>query len=205
MFPKCKTILSLAWSFFSSLCAFQIVQENRWTTTGTTPLSFVPAWTKGLLAIYDKAGPGPLLPSVLDRTDQYSFTDCISEVNNQTDQGLMPSAGFLLSHVCFWKSLFQLHPFPMCMLVAPLFPFSSSCMLLCGISSGRWTPFRCSSMICQGILSTGVWIPQEQLSDLIQSHYITETEFCTFIILCPGILYASFCYSKKIWMQMHKT
>lgn len=124
-------------------------------------------WTKGLFANYDKAGPRPLLPSVLDRTDQYSFTDCTSEVNNQTDQGLMPSAGFLLSHVCFWKSLFQLHPFPMCMLVATLFPFSSSCMLLCGISSGCWTPCRCSSMICQGILSTGVWIPQVQLSDLI--------------------------------------
>lgn len=168
MFPKCKTISSLAWSFFSSLCAFQMVQENGWSTTGIAPHSFVPKQPepRDFLQIMIKLDLG-LYCCVLDRTDQYSFTDCTSEVNNQTDQRLMPSAGFLLSHVCFWKSLFQLHPFPMCMLVAPLFPFSSSCMLLCGISSGCWTPCRCSSMICQGILSTGVWISQVQLSDLI--------------------------------------
>lgn len=69
----------------------------------------------------------------------------------------------LLSCICFRSSphcSFLIH-----ILFAPSFPFS--CMLLCGISGRYRTSFKCSSTICQGILSTSVWIPPAHLQDLI--------------------------------------
>lgn len=51
----------------------------------------------------DKAEPRCLLPSFLTG-HQHSSTDCIIGVNNQTNQYVMPSTGFLLSCLSFRSS-----------------------------------------------------------------------------------------------------
>lgn len=101
---------------FSSISEKQLVYHCH-CTSQLYPSSLNPS---------DKAEPRCLLPSFLTG-HQHSSTDCIIGVNNQTNQYVMPSTGFLLSCLSFRSSPFEhcsflIHiyffllyfPFPVC-------------------------------------------------------------------------------------------
>lgn len=150
MISESRTVLSPIWSFFSSfyMCFSNISDKQlvyHWHCTSQLYPSS--------LNHSDKAEPRCLLPSFLTG-HQHSSTDFITGANNQTNQCVMLSTGFLLPRICFRSSPFEHCSFLIHILFAPLFPFS--CMFLCRINGRYRTSFKCSLTICQEILSTSV-------------------------------------------------
>lgn len=126
--PGWRTIC-LTWSFFSSFftCFSNSTRkQTMYPWHCTSQLCPKQAWTTDFFADYDKAGPGCLLPNVLDKAHQHNFTDFISGVNDQTDQ--CPPQAFcyliyaverihfnsVLSYCACLLLLYFSFPFPVC-------------------------------------------------------------------------------------------